>query len=150
MSTSERNISYLERCEKWIDEEFNLTAEGIEAVIEQFGRKFNEVTGSNRELREDLKKTIDLLNSILKELTSEKGEGELGDEKELQSEMHHSSVDTYEFDPSSLTPESPAHPIHLTEEEKFVRLAAVLENSSISRGIRGVNHNPTGEARRDG
>lgn len=150
MNTSESNISYLERCEKWIDEEFNLTAEGVEAVIEQFGRKLNEVNGSNRELREDLKKTIDLLNSILKELTSEEGEGELGDEKQLHSEMHHSSVDTYEFDPSSLIPESPVHPICLTEEEKFDRLAAVLENSSIYRGIRGVNHNPAGEAISDG
>ncbi len=37
MEIIKKKASYLDRCQKWIYEEFNLTAESVEAVIEQFG-----------------------------------------------------------------------------------------------------------------
>lgn len=74
METVEKKDSYLDRCQKWIDEEFNLTAVSVEVVIEQFGRQLQEVGIDNKDLQSDLKDTIELLNTTLKGLSDLEGE----------------------------------------------------------------------------
>tara|TARA_B100000446_G_scaffold184352_1_gene206198 strand:+ start:69332 stop:69796 length:465 start_codon:yes stop_codon:yes gene_type:complete len=151
MENVEKKPSYLDRCKKWINEEFNLTAESVEAVIEQFGRQLQGVGNDNQELQIDLKNTIELLNTTLKGLTQQEGEGVIesseknqpGNEKPIPVV----NADTFDFDPSSLVPDTPAEPIVLTKEERAERLANLLEHSAITLGVNSSCNKSEGEGR---
>lgn len=151
METEEKKASYLDRCQKWINEEFNLTAESVEAVIEQFGRQLEGVGNDKQQLQIDLKNTIELLNTTLKGLTQQEGERVIDTSERNQpiDETPISVVDAaaFEFDPSSLVPDAPEQPIVLTEEERAERLANLLEHSAISLGANRSFNKSAGEGR---
>jgi hypothetical protein len=151
METEEKKASYLDRCQKWIDEEFNLTTESVEAVIEQFGRKLQEVGSDNQDLQIDLKNTIELLNATLKGLVEPEGEGVIESSEKNQPQNDKSipvvNADTFDFDPSSLVPDTPVEPIALTKEERAERLACLLEHSAITLGVNSSFNKSEGEGR---
>jgi len=126
--------SYLSRCEHWLDTEDDLTAEGLEGVIENFACRLRKAGSDNQVLVSDLQATLTLLNSNLNELrgdTEKTGEDEPVDTLPLQLATPPQRADTLpDFGP--LIPD--ATPLNLSAAEKQARLQRIIQSGKVCRG----------------
>lgn len=140
----EEKPTYLNRCIKWLDEEFYLTKESLEAVIEQFGNQLHSIGNSKPLVKTDLEETLILLNEKLKELIGSQPVEE-GIQASKAGTARPQLVDVqvresagYSFDPGPLTPVDLGPPLILTKDEKDLRLAGLLQHSAISLGAKNL------------